>query len=195
MRRAQDDTRDLDVVDLLIRQHQRAGLLLADVGRLSGDDRHETFQHLVHLLAAHETAEEVVVYPVIRANLDDGHGLALTMTDEEHQVKCLLADLEAIGPDSASFPQKFSDFTMTVLDHFDREERHILPALRTAQDVTQLGGLATALSIVESVAPTHGHRHAPTGPLANIVLGTPIAIWDRLRDVVRRRHIGAAIRR
>jgi hypothetical protein len=49
MGEAQDDTRDLDAVDLPIPQHQQARLLLAD-GRLSGDDRHEPFQHLMRLL-------------------------------------------------------------------------------------------------------------------------------------------------
>jgi hypothetical protein len=29
---------------------------------------------------------------------------------------------------------------------------------------------------------TRGHRHAPTGPVANVLVGTPIGIFDSLRD-------------
>ena len=56
-----------DAVALLLEQHETVRNLLVAVERETGDARLEVFQPLVRLLAVHETAEEMVIYPAIRS--------------------------------------------------------------------------------------------------------------------------------
>ena len=53
---------DLDVIELLERQHEEVRRLFREVQQASGEDRAEAFGCLVRLLAVHETAEEMVVH-------------------------------------------------------------------------------------------------------------------------------------
>jgi hypothetical protein len=69
-----------------------------------------------------------------------------------------------------------------VRDHHELEEQQIIAFLPQFEDGPALGGLATAYEIVEHLVPTRGHRHAPVGPLSNLLLGAPVAVLDKVRD-------------
>ena len=174
-----------DVVALLEQQHEQVRHLLAS---LRGAPDPELFTALVRLLSAHETAEEMVVYPAVRASLPDGAALADARRDEEREAKALLADLESMGVDHDEFATAFARFADDVLRHATNEERQVFPLLRSEISEEQRLDMAGTLELAESTAPTHAHRHAPTSAVGNLVVGPFVAIVDRIRDALRGRR-------
>ena len=174
-----------DVVALLEQQHTQARGLLESLR--SKPDR-ELFAALVRLLAAHESAEEMVVYPAVRSSLPDGGALADTRLDEERAAKKMLADLETMGVDHDEFPDAFARFADEVLRHATNEERQVFPLLRSELSEEQRRDMAGAIEVAESTAPTHAHRHAPTSAVGNLVIGPFVSLVDRIRDAFRGRR-------
>src|SRR5438067_9729835 len=89
----------LDGVQLLLAQHQQVRHLFAEIAQASDDKvRKNAFEQLVRLLAVHETAEEEVVYPLVRIKVENGNKLAEARLEEESKAKKMLSDLEKMGP-------------------------------------------------------------------------------------------------
>ena len=65
-----------DVVEFLLGQHREVERLFGELRQASGEARQHAFEHLVQLLAVHETAEEEVVYPALRQAAEDGDAIA-----------------------------------------------------------------------------------------------------------------------
>lgn len=189
MAMAQEDTpHDLHLVELLLLEHERQRSLLVELHGAGGERGSLLFRRLARMLAVHEAAEEVVLYPVVRANFPGGHGLARLAGQQEDAIKKSLAELQTGDRARAHHLSTFASRSrLRQLDemvraHHDLEEQHILAVLPEMQDGPQLGGLATAYEMVARVLPTRGHRHAPSRPLSNVLLGPPVAILDKLRD-------------
>ncbi len=174
-----------DVVEFLLGQHREVERLFGELRQASGEGRRHAFEHLVRLLAVHETAEEEVVYPALRQAADDGDAVADARTSEESEAKDALSELEKIGPDGAEFPAKLQAFEQLVLTHARNEEREVFPRLRQSQDPERLEQMAKAVEAAEAVAPTHPHPHGPESALGNLVVGPFVAVVDRVRDAIR----------
>ncbi|RZU53666.1 hemerythrin HHE cation binding domain-containing protein [Krasilnikovia cinnamomea] len=175
---------DVDVVDLLLTQHARIEEQFLLVAAATGDARQETFDDLVRLLAVHETAEEEVVHPLSRSLLDDGDPLIDDRLAEEHQAKDMLKQMLDAGADDAGFDDALLLLRHAVLSHARHEERYEFPALRAKVPADQLRALATAVRAAEALAPTRPHPGTESAT-ANLVLGPPLAIIDRVRDAIR----------
>ena len=91
-----------DVVMVLTNQHERVRALLAELHETVTAvaditrDMAEPFRELVQLLVAHETAEELVVYPTLKTELEEGR-LAGARMAEEVEMKHMLAKLEKMA--------------------------------------------------------------------------------------------------
>ncbi|MCA1842795.1 MAG: hemerythrin domain-containing protein, partial [Actinobacteria bacterium] len=123
-----------DIVTVLTGQHERSRALLADlhesvavVAELTRDMA-GPFRELVGLLATHEAAEELVVYPRLRSRLEEGR-LAEECLAEEHEVKQLLAKLEKMAPAFFAFPDVLAEFEEKLVAHADHEEQAVFPIL------------------------------------------------------------------
>jgi hemerythrin superfamily protein len=172
-----------DVVQLLTAQHEEIKNLFRAVGEASGEARREPFECLVRLLAVHETAEEEVVYPALRAA---GAGaVADARIAEEQEAKRTLADLEKLGPTGDNFLPGFDQLRDAVVSHAENEEREVFPVLRSKELAGQLEAMGTAVKAAEAMAPTHPHPHVPGTATANLVAGPMAAIVDRVRDAIR----------
>jgi len=131
----------------------------------------------------HETAEEEVVYPVLRTHgADDVVEARLT---EEADAKQVLANLEKMGPKAAQFPGELASFEKAVLAHAEAEEHEVFPRLRQDVNAEQRRNMAQALRAAEAVAPTHPHPKGPESAVGNLVVGPFVAIVDRVRDAIR----------
>jgi hemerythrin superfamily protein len=174
---------ELDVIELLLRQHREIKGLFAEVEMTTGSERRAAFERLVHLLAVHETAEEEVVHPAAR---DAGAGeVVQARLREEHDAKEVLQQLDKIGPDAEHFMDAFRQLRQDVTEHAEHEEREEFPALRARHDRDRLKTMAAAVRAAEAVAPTHPHPGVESAA-ANVAVGTPTAIVDRVRDAVRK---------
>jgi hemerythrin superfamily protein len=185
---ARQQFQELNLVEILLLQHQQQRAVLDELHGAAGERGAASFQRLVRMLAVHESVEEIVLYPVVRANFDDGRRLARLAIEQESEIKDALADLQsgdlARGHHLATVASRnrIRELEEMVHAHHDLEERQIIAVLPQLQDAPQLGGLATAFEMATHLAPTRGHHRAPTGPLANVLLGTPVAVLDKARD-------------
>jgi hemerythrin superfamily protein len=188
------EQRDEDVLTLLSQQHDRARSLLAELHECfaplsdSGAAAAGAFRELVHLLVAHEAAEETVIYPVLKTQLQ-----AATVVNprlaEEHEAKRMLARLEKLAEAVFEFPGAWAEFEQAVLAHAEHEEHEVFPLLRERVDPGERRDMAARLRYAEAAAPTHAHRHAPDGTVGNLLLGPVLASIDRVRDAThQRRH-------
>jgi hypothetical protein len=184
-----EEIHDLNLVDLLLFEHQQQRALLAELQAGSREGGSVSFRRLARMLATHEAAEEIVLYPVVRANFDDGDRLARLAAEQEVIVKKALAKLQRDGlardhpPSVIRWRTGLQQFENLLQAHHQLEERQILAALPDFEDAAALGGLASAYKIALHFSPTRGHRRAPTGPMSNVLLGAPLGVLDRLRGL------------
>ena len=174
---------DLDVIELLERQHREITGLFSKVEMATGDQRRQAFEQLVRLLAVHETAEEEVVHPAAReAGADE---VVQHRLREEHDAKELLQQLDKLGPDDEHFLDAFRRLRADVTVHAENEEREEFPALRARHDRDRLKAMASAVRAAEAIAPTHPHPGVESGT-ANATVGMVAAVMDRARDTIRK---------
>jgi hemerythrin superfamily protein len=178
-----------DVVTVLTGQHQRARALLAElhesvavVAELTRDMA-GPFRELVELLVSHEAAEELVVYPAVRSELEEGR-LAEACLAEEHEAKQLLARLEKIAPGFFGFPDALVEFEDRLLAHAEHEEQAVFPILTERLPAARRQELADNFAHAAARAPWHAHAHSPESAVGNAIVGPVLATMDRVRDAI-----------
>jgi hemerythrin superfamily protein len=182
---AMDQTTKQDAITLLRDQHDDARALLRTVAESTGTARREAFEPLVRLLAVHETAEEMVVYPALAKAGDEGVRIAEARRTEEDEAKKTLADLESLDVESDEFAERFPAFRAAVEAHAAAEEREVFPLLTSITDADQRQVMARGLMLAEGIAPTHAHRMAPESAIGNMLVGPFVSMVDRARDAIR----------
>ncbi|MEU0568264.1 hemerythrin domain-containing protein [Nonomuraea sp. NPDC005983] len=176
---------DKDVVDLLLNQHEEIKRLFTEVENAAPDDRAEAFQRLVRLLAVHETAEEEIVHPYTRHKLDDGDEVVGERLAEENAAKVMLSRIEQAGVDDPQFAANLATLRAAVVEHAEAEEREEFPRLRQQTSDKERRAMAAGVRAAEAVAPTHPHPGMESVS-KNLLLGPPVAIMDRARDMIRK---------
>lgn len=171
-----------DVIAILLEQHQRIRELFTHV-KGAGEHKQQAFDELRALLAAHETAEEMVLRPV--SSKDTGAAIAEARNQEENQATRLLTELEKMDVSSAEFDRAFAEFELAVLDHAGHEEREEFPPVRAQEDWDRLVSMGTALRAAEKTAPTHPHPSTAGAPAAQWTVGPFASLVDRARDAIK----------
>lgn len=175
-----------DAVTLLLNDHDEVRQLFGRFDTATTpEQKKEIFQQLVHELAVHETAEEEIVYPMLRKDVADGDGIADKRIAEEEQADKLLASMEKMDPSSSEFTAAFGKLRTAVLSHAEREEQEVFPRLRSHEDGERLASMGRLLEMAKKTAPTRPHPHVPGSATANLVAGPMAAIVDRTRDAIR----------
>jgi hemerythrin superfamily protein len=180
-----DRTDDKDVVELLLGQHTQIKNLFRGLSQAQGERKRDLFEDLVRLLAVHESAEEIVVHPTARREIDNGDEVVEARVHEEGEAKQALAELYDLGVDHPDFDTKLAELAEDVVDHANHEEREEFSQLRAKLPEDRLRRMAGAVRAAEATAPTRPHPRAGESAVANIVAGPPIAVFDRVRDAVR----------
>src|SRR6266498_1381471 len=72
-----------------------------------------------------------------------------------------------------------------VTQHATKEEGEEFLRLRATVDADKLRKMAGALKAAEAAAPTRPHAGAPESAAGNILVGPPVAVFDRIRDAIR----------
>ncbi|NUW32472.1 hemerythrin domain-containing protein [Nonomuraea sp. SMC257] len=173
-----------DVIDLLLAQHAMIRDMFDDVERAAPDQRGPAFTRLVRMLAVHETAEEEIVHPYVRKVVDGGDAVVDDRLAEEREAKELLQRLEEEGPDAPDFLERLALLRAAVTAHAQSEERHEFVRLRAETGPAERRAMAAGVKAAEALAPTHPHPGVESATM-NLLVGTPIAMVDRIRDVIR----------
>ncbi|MGD9998062.1 MAG: hemerythrin domain-containing protein [Ilumatobacteraceae bacterium] len=181
-----DVAHEQNVVEVIHSQHEEIERLLGQVSA-GGPARDDAFDALVRLLAVHETAEEMAVYPSLRSLGDEGKAVVEARTSEEDRAKKVLAKLEGMDKSSAEFVREFAAFQGDVKSHAASEEAEVFPLLMRS-DANGRAEMAKAFLLAESMAPTHAHRMAPESATGNMLVGPFVAMVDKVRDAISRRR-------
>ncbi|GAA0366408.1 hemerythrin domain-containing protein [Microbispora corallina] len=174
-----------DVIDLLVRQHTLIRDLFDEVARCEGDERREAFSRLVRLLAVHETAEEEIVHPYARRKLVGGDTIVDNRLQEEEEAKEMLSRLDDMDAASPEFMRELDRLRAAVFAHAAAEERYEFSELKAATSEGERRAMAVGVKAAEAMAPTHPHPGTESAT-KNLLIGTPIAMMDRARDVIRK---------
>ncbi len=178
-----------DVIALLTRQHQELRALFRELDTATGAQRAETFRQLVRPVSVykrqvHETAEEEVVHPVAR-RAAGGAAIVDARVGEEVRAKKLLGTLTELGPDAEGFDSLLIQLREDVLAHSRHEEQEEFPRLRAQCDEEKLRRMAGVVRAAEAAAPTRPHL-GPARPTGNVLVATPLALVERVRELLRR---------
>jgi hypothetical protein len=176
---------DLTVIDLIEQDHRMVDARLEELatGSRSADAKNE----VVRLLAQHSVAEEVLVYPLVGEEAEDGSALEAEAREEHQAIKDALLAFDKCSLDDDELPERLADLAATVRAHVAEEEAEVLPALAAAVGQARLRELADEFVAQKEQAPTRPHPLAPDGPIAERVAGAVAAPLDAVRDRIEGR--------
>lgn len=174
------DHQDGSIFGILRDQHLRMRDLFSEVADTSGVARQQAFDALRELLAAHETAEEIVLRPVARRMVP--HEITLARDGEERRIAVLLAALEKLDVDSTAFTDTFATLVDAILMHTWSEEAEEFPAVQARLTDSEQRQLGVWINRAFAVAPTHPHPATAGSPLAQWTVGPFTSLVDRVRD-------------
>ena len=189
-----DDTKD--AISLLRADHRTVVELFQQIEEIPSDapsdsarmkQRRALFEQVSEELSRHATAEEELLYPLVRSKVPDGDRLADHALDEHQEVKETLARLEKMSLDNLDFEGEFRSLMQAIKDHVDEEEAELFPLLQQHVGRDALDSLGTALAAAKAMAPTRPHPNAPNRPPFNVLAGAGAAVVDRARDAIEGR--------
>ena len=109
-------------IDFLLDQHRQIQRLLDAVQEGTPQARQQSFDALRELLVVHETAEELILRPATRKEVEGGSAIADARMAEENEAKETLAKLEKLKAGEPEFDELFASFAGDVLTHASNEE-------------------------------------------------------------------------
>jgi hypothetical protein len=173
-----------DVIRILLEQHARVRDLFTEIKASAGSHKRELFDELRQLLAAHETAEEMILRPTSRRVA--GAAVAEARNREEAEATATLARLERLDPATAEFDTVLAGFERAVLDHADLEERDEFSQILMECDPSERKLMGAMLQSAEAFAPTHPHPSTAGSTTAQWAAGPFASLADRARDAIRK---------
>jgi hemerythrin superfamily protein len=121
---------DQDLLHALARDHrrldERARSLLEDPARRTP----QAVGGFVTDVLAHEASEQLLLHPLVTGRVPGGGRLARRRTEEEQALERHLRLSMSEEPASAAFAARLRAFHAGFVEHADREELEVFPALR-----------------------------------------------------------------
>ena len=163
-----------DVFDVLAEDHEEIRQALAELEKgptaATGatDDqlmlRKIMTEELIIEEAKHEEIELTCVWQAVREHVPGGDQLADRAICAELEIVALLAELDQLDVCAPEFEQLLSAFTRAGREHFDFEERHVWPRLRSALTARAAGelGLKVLAARLAAPAPPFPRASAPS---------------------------------
>jgi hemerythrin superfamily protein len=151
------------------------------------EDRKQTLKDIIQLTFSHAFAEETVLWPTLRRLAEDGEELTSRVEQEHQEINDLVAAVERTDPAGPRHDELVEQAFSLIRQDIRDEEDLLLPRLQEAlgHDPARLRRLGTTWETVRRTAPTHPHPAVPRRPLANVLAGVPLSVFDRARDLVR----------
>lgn len=173
------------VLAVLHAQHDCIRELLAHVRDARGTRRAEPFDALRRLIAAHETAEELVLRPVSVQIMD--RDAATARNHEERRIIGLLAHLEGLDAfDGGDFDRLFPSFERCIAEHLSLEEATEFPVIESEVDAHERLVMGRWMQRALVLGPTRAHPVAAGHPAAQRAAAPFAALADHARDLLER---------
>ena len=139
----------IDAIEILQNDHRRIDGLAEQLD--ATDDPAEIrrlFLRIIEELAAHEAAEQQVVFPAFRAAVELADNTLASRMGEHDELNEMLVEMRSLAPDSYGFIKRGSALLLEVKAHFQREEESVFDRMRdafTADELAELGKLVVAV--------------------------------------------------
>lgn len=168
---------------VLIRNDHREVERLFDVftGPETPAERARTVGQIVHELVVHAAIEEMVLYPAVRRSLADGKGLTDDAIHAHQQVDEVLAELDGMDARDGRVTALVGRLQTLVGQHVREEETELLPAVEAAVDRDEIEDMGVR---IERAKETAQALRRPGAPPANIIVGVPTDVLDRVREAL-----------
>lgn len=166
------------------RDHIRLDTLLKRLGEVPASEQDAVLLRIWRLVFPHAFAEESVLWPVIRRVLPDGEALTLEIELEHQRINELVTELEGLEPGTLAHQEMLGRIVELLNADVRDEEDALLPRLQAKLTTAQLARLGLAWEMVRAIAPTRAHPIVSRRPLGNVLAALPLALLDRLRDLV-----------
>jgi hemerythrin-like domain-containing protein len=134
----------MDALKLLTEDHDRIKKMLADGEKTTerGEKtRTELFEKLKETMVAHESMEEQVLYPTLKAH-PKAKDLTLEAYEEHHVVDLIFEELEKTPVTDDDWLAKFTVAKENIEHHIEEEEGEMFKACRqifSAEELEQMG--------------------------------------------------------
>ena len=152
-----------DVFDVLAEDHEEIRQALAELEKgptaATGASEDQLMlrmimtEELILEEAKHEEIELSCLWPAVRGHVPGGDQLADRAVCAELDIVALLAELNQLDVSQPAFERLLSAFTRAALEHFDFEERHVWPRLRSALTAKAAGELADRILVARQAVP------------------------------------------
>jgi hemerythrin superfamily protein len=151
----------LDAIDMLLEDHRRMTALLE---HLDSEERPAEMQRLcleiVAEIAAHEAAEDEVVFAAFRAAAPATEQDTVDRMAEHQEVNELLAEMVTLAPSGVGFLKRAAALIYELREHFAAEEEDLFPRLRALLGRQELLGLADRVTEAKEVRAEGSCRRA-----------------------------------
>lgn len=168
----------------LLHDHDLIRRNLVELRQAPVEHRAVALARLVGLLASHEKAEEVVVYPALRACAAGGRAIAEDRVAEQLAAEHHLQDVERAGPEDRWFASAVAALEAEVERHAEAEERTVFWVLDANLGRRRLDALRGEYLRARRRGPTHPHPLSPHKSRAAAVAAPVAGAVDRLGDAL-----------
>ena len=179
----------MNIIALLTNDHRNVDALFREFEQTDPGD-HENLgrlrDHILEQLAIHAEIEEQTLYPALRDEAGDD---VLEALEEHHAVKATLAELERMAPTAERFRAKMTVIIENVRHHVEEEEGDggLFDVARKTLKPAEMEAMAERAEQLRRAGPTRPHPFAPDQPPLNVLIGVPVALFDRV--VTTARHV------
>jgi hemerythrin superfamily protein len=129
-RRNKEGTRKMNAIDMLKQDHRKVQQLFRTfetAGASAFQRKQQIAEKTFEELERHTKLEEEIFYPAVSVADRGGNGMVNEAMEEHDIVKQLIAELQAMAPDSDEYDAKFTVLTENVRHHVKEEEGEIMP--------------------------------------------------------------------
>jgi hemerythrin superfamily protein len=151
----------IDAIELLLRDHRLIDGLAEQLDTVDEPaEIRRLYLRIVEELAAHEAAEQQVVFPAFRAavELADDNTLAHRMGEHE-ELNELLAEMRGLAPDCFEFIKRGSALLLEIRGHFLREEESVFAQMRAKLGADELAELGRRVLAAKQHSPAFPDDH------------------------------------
>ncbi len=114
------------VLDKLREDHRKVKNLFEQFDGADNKTKRHIVKTAIQELTIHSDLEEKLVYPAIRAEIDDGSMMDEAL-EEHHVVHVLITELKRMSPGTERFDAKFTVLAENVKHHIGEEEGQMFP--------------------------------------------------------------------
>jgi hemerythrin superfamily protein len=162
------------VVDELRRDHELIRALASDLEMTTEPiEARDLYLRLVGELAAHEAAEEQVVFPAVRAAMPTTTRETSIRADEHDEINELIGEMQTLPPAGLAFGKRASALRLEIEAHFQAEESSLFVDLLDVIGPDESVRLAARVAVAKATAPTFPSHHRTSSMSSMSFTSTP----------------------